>query len=104
MLKAVRQGWFMSWLELGRLNLECAKLFCMNVHLTKTSVEQIAKLQRIHALSETEIIEQALLLMGQDNADWDAILADDPINHDLSEEEAVVLAVSEVRAYRNSKK
>lgn len=76
----------------------------MNVHLTKTSVEQIAKLQRTHALPEAEIIEQALLLMGQDAVDWDAILADDPINHDLSEEEAFALAVSEVRVYRNNKK
>jgi hypothetical protein len=33
-------------------------------------------LQRTHALSEAQIIEQALLLMAQDDADWTAILAD----------------------------
>ena len=76
----------------------------MNVHLTQTSVEQITKLQRTHALSEAEIIEQALLLMGQDDTDWEAMLTDDPINHDLTEEAAFALAISEVRAYRNSKK
>jgi hypothetical protein len=42
--------------------------------------------------------------MAQDDADWTAILADDSINHDLSEDQAVALAVSEVRAYRNTKK
>jgi hypothetical protein len=31
--------------------------------------------------------------MSQDDADWAAILTDDPINHDLSEDEAVALAV-----------
>jgi hypothetical protein len=42
--------------------------------------------------------------MNQANADWVAIFLDDPINHDLTEEEAMLLAVQEVRAYRNSKK
>ncbi len=76
----------------------------MNVVLTETSIQQINILKRSHAFSEAEIIEQALILMSQDNADWETIFFDDSVNHDLTEEEATMLAVQEVRAYRNSKK
>jgi uncharacterized protein YqkB len=75
----------------------------MNIVLTETSIQQINILKRSHASSEAEIIEQALILMNQDNADWEAIFLDDQVNHDLTEA-AALLAVQEVRAYRNSKK
>lgn len=75
----------------------------MSLVLTELSKQTIANLKRKHVLSDAEIVEQALLRMELDNADWDAILANEPINQDLSEEAAYALAVAEVRAYRSSK-
>jgi hypothetical protein len=75
----------------------------MTVELTELSVQRIAELQHKINLPEAALIEQALLFMSQNESDWEAIFENDSANHDLTEEDAFALAISEVRAYRNNK-
>jgi hypothetical protein len=74
----------------------------MNV-LEKNNEARIAVLQQKYKLSKAEIIEQALSLMEQDTADWEAIFTLESVNQDLTEDEAYSLAMAEVRQYRNAK-
>jgi hypothetical protein len=76
----------------------------MTIELTPKSLKNIEQLRRKFRVSNEQLIEMALQEFSQAQQDWDAILATDPVNNDLTEEEAVQLALSEVRAHRSTKR
>jgi hypothetical protein len=76
----------------------------MTIELTPKSLKNIEQLRRKFQLSNEQLIEMALQEFSQSQQDWDAILASDPVNNDLTEEEAVELALSEVKAHRSTKR
>lgn len=76
----------------------------MTIELTPKSLKNIEQLRRKFRVSNEQLIEMALQELSRSQQDWDAILASDPVNSDLTEEEAVELALSEVKAHRSSKR
>lgn len=79
-----------------------AKLDGMTVELTPNSVESLKRLRRSINVPQEQLIEMALLEFSQSKRDWDAVF--DGADTGLTEEEAVELAVTEVRAHRLSKR
>jgi hypothetical protein len=75
----------------------------MNVVLDQTIQQKIHLLGQKHRLTDSEVIAQAIVLMEQADADWEAIFTIEPVNQTITEEEAFTLAVSEVRQHRNAK-
>ncbi len=75
----------------------------MTIELTPKSLKNIEQLRRKFRVSNEQLIEMALQEFSQSQQDWDAILASDPVNNDLTEE-AVELALSEVKAHRSTKR
>lgn len=76
----------------------------MTIELTPKSLKNIEQLRRKFRVSNEQLIEMALQELSRSQQDWDAILASDPVNNDLTEEEAVELALSEVKAHRSTKR
>ena len=79
-----------------------AKLNGMTVELTPSSVKSLKRLRRSINVPREQLIEMALLEFSQSKRDWDAVF--DGADAGLTEEEAVELAVTEVRAHRLSKR
>lgn len=78
------------------------KLGGMTVELTPSSVKSLKRLRRSLNVSQEQLIEMALLEFSQSKRDWDAVFDASDVN--LTEQEAVELAVTEVRAHRLSKR
>ena len=79
-----------------------ARLDGMTVELTPSSVKSLKRLRRSINVPQEQLIEMALLEFSQSKRDWDAVF--DAADTSLTEEEAVELAVTEVRAHRLSKR
>lgn len=69
----------------------------MTVELTPSSVKTLKRLRRSINVPQEQLIEMALLEFSQSKRDWNAVF-----DADLTEEEAVELAVSQVRAHRSN--
>lgn len=74
----------------------------MTVELTPSSVKSLKRLRRSSNVPQEQLIEMALLEFSQSGRDWAAVF--DAADAGLTEEEAVELAVTEVRAHRLSKR
>ena len=72
----------------------------MQIALSDSAVKRIDKLRRGLNSSRVDVIELALVELERRAANFKAILQDDPINHDLSESEAMALALEAQRAVR----
>ena len=72
----------------------------MTVELTPSSVKTLKRLRRSINVPQEQLIEMALLEFSQSKRDWNAVF--DAGDADLTEEEAVELAVSQVRAHRSN--
>jgi hypothetical protein len=79
-----------------------ARLESMTVELTQSSVKSLKRLRRSLNVPQEQLIEMALLEFSQSKRDWNAVF--DASDAELTEEEAVELAVTEVRAHRLSKR
>ena len=73
----------------------------MTVELTPSSVKSLKRLRRSLNVPQEQLIEMALLEFSQFKRDWDAVF--DAADAGLTEEEAVELAVTEVRAHRSKR-
>ena len=74
----------------------------MTIELTPSSVKSLKRLRRSINVPREQLIEMALLEFIQSKRDWDAVF--DAADADLTEEEAVELAVTEVRAHRSAQR
>ena len=72
----------------------------MQIALSDSAVKRIDKLRRGLKSSRVDVIELALVELERRAMNFKAILQDDPINHDLSESEAMELALEAQRAVR----
>ena len=74
----------------------------MTVELTPISVKSLKRLRRQLNVPQEQLIEMALLEFSQSERDWAAVF--DAPDAGLTDEEAVGLAVAEVRAHRSAKR
>ena len=73
----------------------------MTVELTPSSVKSLKRLRRSLNVPQEQLIEMALLEFSQSKRDWDAVF--NAADAGLTEEEAVELAVREVREHRSKR-
>ncbi len=73
----------------------------MTIELTPSSIKSLKRLRRQLNVSQEQLIEMALLEFSQSERDWAAVF--DAPDAGLTEEEAVELAVTEVRAHRSAR-
>lgn len=76
----------------------------MEIALSKDALRRIEKLQSSLKTSQADVIEQALVELERRADNFRAILEDDPVNHDLSEEDGLMLALEAQRAVRAARR
>ena len=74
----------------------------MEITLSKDALRRIEKLQNSLKTSQEDVIEQALVELERRADNFRAILEDDAVNHDLSEEDGLMLALEAQRAVRDA--
>jgi hypothetical protein len=75
----------------------------MEIALSKDALRRIEKLQSSLKTSQADVIEQALVELERRADNFRAILEDDAVNHDLSEEDGLMLALEAQRAVRDAR-
>jgi hypothetical protein len=76
----------------------------MHIDLSENAQKRIERLRDSLRTTDSDVVEQALIALERRTSNFQAILEDDPENHDLSEADGVALALEAqnfVRGKRN---